>query len=118
MPQLPRAVRAGIADDQRTVTHDVFRVGDEHDVLVPVEKVALARGAADDEALHAVGELVLQVRVVRVEVDLPIWVVRRLDGGHQAQLLQRLRAVRLDRVVDRREAWRNTAEWSVLAART
>eukprot|EP00212_Chloropicon_laureae_P007648 CAMPEP_0197494824 /NCGR_PEP_ID=MMETSP1311-20131121/32534_1 /TAXON_ID=464262 /ORGANISM="Genus nov. species nov., Strain RCC856" /LENGTH=340 /DNA_ID=CAMNT_0043040267 /DNA_START=74 /DNA_END=1097 /DNA_ORIENTATION=+ len=93
--RLARGVTAGVADDLDVAPEGVHRVRDEHDVLVPRHELPLARRAADDDALNAVLDLLLQEGVVRREVEAPVLEVRGLEGRDQTRLLEVLHDLEL-----------------------
>jgi hypothetical protein len=75
-----RAVAAGVADDHQPVAKAVDRVRNQHDVLVPRHELPFARGAANNDAPHAVFDLVIQQAIVGLQIELAVGQVGRLDG--------------------------------------
>lgn len=80
MTCLPSAVTPSISNNLDLFSKAVNGVCYEHDVLVPRHQVALASGASDDQAVHAMLDLVGDKFVERVQIELAVGEVRGLDG--------------------------------------
>mmetsp|Transcript_36238 Transcript_36238/g.84302 ORF Transcript_36238/g.84302 Transcript_36238/m.84302 type:complete len:204 (+) Transcript_36238:564-1175(+) len=87
---LSGVVASRVADNGNLATKFGLGMCDQSQVLLPGEEMALAGCAADDQGLHPVDNLVLDVPVKGCQVDVTVLAVGRLDRRHEVQLADSL----------------------------
>mmetsp|Transcript_74361 Transcript_74361/g.207770 ORF Transcript_74361/g.207770 Transcript_74361/m.207770 type:complete len:441 (-) Transcript_74361:35-1357(-) len=83
--RLACVVASSVAYNAQLVPKFGLGVGDQNEMLLPRHKMPLAGGAADDQALNSVGNLVLDNLVVRFQIHVTVGFIRRLHRCHEAE---------------------------------